>query len=604
MEEFLLSTIDKHQNDDGAIVSYSSSRKISSCERPRETTFFTSLVLDLLSDVKGPSESIAKKADSFLLKQRSSNWTWNYWSRESKDNDSFPYPDDADDTFCALSALYRRNKNNISGKSLAKIIHGLTSIESQVGGPYFTWYTSTTDKVWKDIDLAVNTNIGYFLSQHDIQLPHLTELIESAIQSHRYSSPYYVGDLPSLYFISRWYRGKYTDMCIRHILSQQRKDTTWGNQFQTALAVKSLYNFGYALKNNPLNTYNKKDFEKAYAFCLDPKENMKIQYAGSPALTSALYLSILHKEEKDQNTSITGVNAFYGTVVNSVLDSISAHFGKKASDTVSNIIKHDADKQMVLLPKIFNSCLKISLKDDPLIKKLCTAHLFGWIAYTLYDNFLDDEAQPQELPVAHFCNRELRTIYEESLGKDFTKKYDDIMLRMDVANFWEVSQARSKHSVPDYKNVSIIAEKSIGHMLCVFAIMHKTKTPEESKDWKNIENYFIHYITARQLSDDAHDWETDLKNEHITPVVAMLLEASSSASAHSGKSYQETFWESVIDDVCSEIEEHLNIAQEALEEVTCLHSKIPFKKALDSLRKVVKQTLHERDNALEFIQNV
>lgn len=104
----------------------------------------SNIVLSSLSKLPGTSlvESIKQKTASFLLSQKGDYWSFNYWFRNSEEYVSLPYPDDLDDTFCALAALYEYNPGLFDGEVMARIATMLTSAEKQEGGPYDMWLVS------------------------------------------------------------------------------------------------------------------------------------------------------------------------------------------------------------------------------------------------------------------------------------------------------------------------------------------------------------------------------------------------------------------------------------------------------------------------------
>src|SRR5258708_6891484 len=157
------------------------------------STFTTSLILSSLSEIEKSEKvsKIQKIAVSFLLSQKSKSNSFNYWTRESDEAQKMPYPDDLDDTSCAWSGLYLFDKSLIDGITLAKIVAILNLTEEKEGGPYKTWIVSDkADKVWRDVDIAVNSNVAYFLSLLEIDLPNVTNFINSCIEKNKLISPY------------------------------------------------------------------------------------------------------------------------------------------------------------------------------------------------------------------------------------------------------------------------------------------------------------------------------------------------------------------------------------------------------------------------------
>src|SRR4051812_37498098 len=95
------------QRKDGGFSSLSSAdgRLFASAQTHR-TNFVPALILGCLSGIDSAnSKTVRDGLAQFLLRQRSANWTFNYWSRGAVERTTHPYPDDLDDTFCALSSL-------------------------------------------------------------------------------------------------------------------------------------------------------------------------------------------------------------------------------------------------------------------------------------------------------------------------------------------------------------------------------------------------------------------------------------------------------------------------------------------------------------------
>jgi hypothetical protein len=115
------------------------------CSVSRRTTFFPSLILLALSHFDQPeAQHIKRRTAQFLLKQKSDGWSFNYWDRKSAASRAQPYPDDLDDSFTALAALWHYQPTLIDGKALAAAAKLLIATERQEGGPYKTWLVDET----------------------------------------------------------------------------------------------------------------------------------------------------------------------------------------------------------------------------------------------------------------------------------------------------------------------------------------------------------------------------------------------------------------------------------------------------------------------------
>ncbi len=180
--------------------------------RKAGTVFIPALILSCLNELKGYDDcaEIKTKLVKFLLTQKSKFWTFNYWRRDSSMVEERPYPDDLDDTFVSLAALHDYDPKIISGRVLSRAISILTALESAEGGPYTTWVVdpASAEQVWKDVDLAVNSNIANFLKKQAVELDNLRNMAEQAIEKADFYSPYYPKSLSVIYFISRFYKGE------------------------------------------------------------------------------------------------------------------------------------------------------------------------------------------------------------------------------------------------------------------------------------------------------------------------------------------------------------------------------------------------------------
>jgi hypothetical protein len=192
----------------GGFMGQASSHKHDFVEhRLQPTVFFTALILTCLRDTEG-SEVIRRSAADFVLVHKSASWTWNYWMRGVPEATAQPYPDDLDDTCCAIIGLYHYQPSLVDGTVLGYLAQSLVSCETALGGPYETWLVNRgLHPDWHDVDLAVNTNIGYCLSLQAIELPGLMSYIEQQLASKELRSTYYEGELPNIYFLARWYKG-------------------------------------------------------------------------------------------------------------------------------------------------------------------------------------------------------------------------------------------------------------------------------------------------------------------------------------------------------------------------------------------------------------
>ncbi len=631
-----LSTI---QQPDGSFLSFSSPDIHNFIgTRGYHSPFAAALILSCLHN-SGNSPSlldVKQKLVTFLLSQRSQYWSFNYWKRGSPEAKKQPYPDDLDDTFCALSALYTVDQGLLDGQAMAHIIQLLTATEVHEGGPYRTWLVSeNAETIWKDVDIAVNSNIAYFLSLQDIELPNLTLFIESAIDQKEFSSPYYPNEYAVLFYLSQFYRGEKKALLKKYLITKRKKDSSWGNPLQTALAVLSLLRWGASpnlLEKSIalLVSQQSNGYWKPYGFCIDPMQGGVTQYSGSAALTTAFcvaaiasYTDLTKKKRAVKENPMKGArDLFYAQVVKKTRQEflhLQNELKTEALICLEKTISKDMDKQIILLPYYWKQSLGENGGNIPeeLLLQLSMASLLGWIAYTAYDNFLDGEGDLRSMSVANFSLRRLTTLFDSVLpdNRGFQELFHSIMNDLDSANSWEIAHCRvtimdeilyiKDFQVPQFGSKKQLAQKSLGHALGAVAILCSLGYTKKSPEMKHLLSFFINYLIARQLNDDAHDWEDDLRKGQINAVGALLLQKAGITNDIAMNvlvpQMQELFWYNILPSVSQEIIRYTQIARKSLQKISLVQDMRVFEEILVSLEQSAQKALAEQHNAVLFL---
>jgi hypothetical protein len=643
--------LEQVQQAEGNFLNYTSShvksfRHAYACE----SIFSTALILSCLNQWKNQSEfdAIRRRAAHFLLGQKSTHWTFNYWVRDSKDFKNMPYPDDLDDTSCALAALHGYDPTFIDGEALAHFVTVLTALEEEEGGPYRTWVVpEDAASVWKDIDFAVNGNIAHLLSLYEVSLPNLERFLEEKIEKKAYTSPYYPECFPIIYFLSRFYRGGKTEDIVRYLMSRRNADGSWGNPLRTALAVSALLNFGVPLdqveEGVAAIVRNTEPAFKAYPFYvgINPRGDKKRYVAGAPALTMAFCLEALGKyaEQKRSETKVqtaslrrSGRDAVHDHVIKAAQKKFLALPGElknRGMSVLDKTVEKDTDGQILLLPYFFQQALGGRGKSIPrsLVVSLGLANTFGWMAYTLYDDFLDGDRDGDGtfLSLANVCLRELSLIFGNLFPEKsgFPSLFRETMDRLDAANCWEVVNARcpveaSKLSLPehlpDYGNFEFLADRSLGHALGPIAIWTYLGYSKGSAEWKRTTAFFRHVLAARQLNDDAHDWEEDLRRGILSSVATDIVrrwqlrrdptETSAVIDLRRNEdlaSLQELCWYETMPHICEKVLSHAAMAENHLKQLKLSQEGL-LHGIVDSVRKSAERALREREETLQFLR--
>ncbi|MFA4930570.1 MAG: prenyltransferase/squalene oxidase repeat-containing protein [Patescibacteria group bacterium] len=540
--------LNQQQRADGSFDSWSSPviDNFSGAKKYR-TVFANGLILHGLNicQIDG-LDKLKTKLFNFLRRQKGENWRYNYWVINSREYKRYRVPDDLDDTFVVLAALYGHDSEYLRPKDFAAITNVLTSQEEMEGGPYRTWWVPDDfDAKWRDVDVVVNANIAYFLHLNAIHLPNLDSYLDKMILQDKLQSRYYPDEYSTIYYLSRFYQGRYKNRLVDW-LGKRKNEVMTANILNLALYVLATINLG--MENNQLEKMVDKILAEqknggwpAAGFCLDPMLGREKYYSGCQSLSTVYCLAALAKyadkfliKVKKNQPVKSVVVAKHQVVYDNIVNLARTDFGKLAGDLradslnfLDKMVKKDEDGEIVLLPWVVALSLSTVI-DKKMVQKFCQASLYGWMAYTLYDNFLDGEGEPWMLPVANVCWQRLNKIYADMGNPKMVDRMEKLLRIMEEANSWEVNNARlsdkrrvDSKNLPDFVDYKMIAEKSIGHALGAINVIELAGGT--SRDKQNMYDFFINYLIARQLNDDAHDWEVDLRRGQINAVGEMAL---------------------------------------------------------------------------------
>lgn len=618
--------IANQQRPDGGFLAYS----VTHPTRTYRTTFVPSLIALALHDVPG-SGAVQKRIAKFLLAQKSADWSWNYWDRKSVHVRKTPYPDDLDDTFLALAHLWRYDKSLFTPALMARLAHLLFVTETEPGGPYVTWVADeTADKAWRDVDVIVNSNIAAFLDSQGVSLPPVTTLIEDAVEQNRLVSPYYPGLLPGAYLLARWYRGSKTEKLKQLVLAQQA-DGVWSDAHQTALAMSTLLRLDYpAGELKKAAQYLARHQQTDGSWQAGPMYIVDVEY-GAPALTTALCLEALALYSKASRTS--GDQSRHGepamadeeviNEVRSVVDNLpQADLRRHTAVVLERILSQDTDRQIVLLPKLVAQFAHTEVSAKTL-RGLAAISLWGWMAYTGFDDFLDQEGDPKLLPSAVLAHRYMFAAVRSTMAGNmpFQAEVTDILNRLDGANAWEASHCRGVvkrnrlfiEQLPDYSDLWQLADRSLGHVIAGVGVLYDAGYASTSPEMTGLREFFRNYLIARQLNDDAHDWQDDLSRGHVNAVAVLVLQKWLEGRgrtlrkgidlATQGDTLRLIMWEHVISQVCMTIDQHIIQARAVVNELDAFDAA-PLLALLLPIEQASRTALRSRDDALEFISQL
>lgn len=265
----------------------------------------------------------------------------------------------------------------------------------------------------------------------------------------------------------------------------------------------------------------------------------------------------------------------------------------------------DKNREIGLLPAFFAGALQTNKPiPDATLRRLGMGNFYCWMAYTIYDDFIDDTGQPNLLPFANVAMRRSMQHYLQECGTKqklidlVTITYDGL----DQANSWEMAQARAVVSdsaltitkLPRYGNHEVLATRAMAHVLGPL-LLTITYTELSSPAYSQIYKGLQHYLIARQLNDDLHDWREDLRAGHLSPVVTFLLRrcaitAGTYEIATIEVKLQNYFWHHGLDLLCQRTRNHLQVCRQALQDSQVIRMDSELLQLITRLEAAISQS--------------
>lgn len=259
--------------------------------------------------------------------------------------------------------------------------------------------------------------------------------------------------------------------------------------------------------------------------------------SGSPIVATAFIVSMLdrynHSLSSPYTLALQQKQHIVAEVAKQQFIARSEPLRSFALAAVDKICRADVSFEVTLLPLFFSQAVKNPFHfDSQQYTLLGAASVCGWIAYTIYDDFLDGEGVPAQLPVANVAMRASLDCFKATMPKQekFQRYVIKIFAEMDEANAWEVNNCRfvvkdgiiTVKALPRYGKCSVLAARSFAHALGPIAVLSQYGF-HLSKRLHYIESAFRHYLIARQLCDDIHDWQDDLRAGSASYVVTAIM---------------------------------------------------------------------------------
>lgn len=592
--------------------------------RRHRTAFFGAMTLRALQADIGQdlSETRARLAEA-LRQERGAVGSWNYWMRASEEAAARPLPDDLDTTSCALMAL-ADEPGGLPMEWVARFVGLLTLRETALGGPYRTWIApSDADAAWQDVDPVVNANIGGFLSRYGAVPVPLLAFLAEAVRDRSRTSPYYSGRSAFRSALARWYRGD----------ALPELEVECDEALRTAISGTSLHELATALScaaslDGCDEALIREGFERllelcrtsnltAEAGCIDAVHGGVADLAGSEGFTAALALEALIVAKRRMSKPVPtpspheALMTAVAAAARAACTTFSEPLKSEATAAVETMLAADTRGDVTAFPFVVASAALGTLAEAP--SDIGAAHALGWTAFTRHDDIADGDTPPVDVWTA---NALLRRAYETFQGlfsdDGWKERCRSAFDRMDAANLeegaWQLARDGDGWKLPDAIPPSSLASltgRSVGILLAPTAVVLRTAPADAATLIADVEGFLLHVIAARQLCDDAHDWEDDLRHGRLNHASVGLFAPSRVGTrldiAHEMDALREAFWETRIQELLADVEAHVRQAERHLQHFRG-DARALSERVLRPLPASLARAVRERDETKSFLK--
>ncbi len=506
--------------------------------------------------------------------------------------------------FHGLSAVHVADARLIDEAILGRVARLLVAAEAQVGGPY---YTKNGKK--KVVEVLPNAAIGYFLRLVAQPLPNIeTFLTENTNKAQEVSLPWEAVQARAVH------------------RAQGEEDIAIP---AGAWKVSSLLAATLALAHKPYDrtAVQKLTNSQQPNGAWPAEEHDGMTYDSITVTAEALLALVRHQPQKHkpkptaQSTVQLHSQRVYDVVVAQARTHCRTFSEPLRSDclaAIDKVCQASVGQEIVLFAFSLERSLKHAgtLPQETLVQ-LGLANLYNWIAYTIYDDLLDDEGTLALLPVANVA---LRASYRAFCGatdtaNQFAATVGETFDRLDGANAWELQHCRFKVEgeritldvLPHFGSRLVLAERAFSHALPPLGVIVASGVDLQSPAGRALWHALQHYLIARQLNDDLHDWEEDVRRGHISYVVAEIL-ATLKLRTHTIAfdvllpQMRQVFWYDTLDQVCKNLTHHTTLARRYAKRSGILQPDNNIAQLTGKLDALVRHNKQQQAQVSSFLQ--
>ena len=260
----------------------------------------------------------------------------------------------------------------------------------------------------------------------------------------------------------------------------------------------------------------------------------------SSSVVVALYIrlvcSILGNIIRNQSKESRSVN------MNAIKDSIYKNTKLKIAHTISpfedserflSLIFKSNDQIRNIVDELFEwhysfknyvvGTAKINKIDYDISCQISIMTSHAWVAYTTFDSIIDKEIDSRFIPIANLCLHHMDDTLRDYMKNQYINRLNiystDILSGIVEELLVETNKGLFRDGTFSYQfnppskidSFSPTAPcKSIGHCIGPILLLTYTHPKISHEEIKHFISFYKNLLSAKQLSDDAHDWETDM----------------------------------------------------------------------------------------------
>lgn len=297
------------------------------------------------------------------------------------------------------------------------------------------------------------------------------------------------------------------------------------------------------------------------------------------------------------------------------IEGLAPHLRQQAFAAINALSRVDKSAEVGLLPLMYAQSMRArpASMTDVLCRDLGIANIFCWVAYTIFDDFIDSEGVAATMPVAAYAQRAMLKKYMDiTNSEEIYRLVSEVFNTMDEANSWELNHCRAEvnngvvklESLPQYSDLHFLYERSLGHALGPLLLQQRVDASRVG----SLRRALCSYLIARQLNDDLHDWVEDLSAGRISVVVAQLLK---DAGIRSGSvnvtsllpTLQKVFWQTTAPAMCQLTLNYCQDARNQLNRMVSVRQQSPILGLIQHLEEGIHHSQRLRTNGDQFLRS-